>query len=101
MPRLHLTDISVRAIRAHDVPTTFWDTALPAFGVRVGKHAKTFLIMHGRDRKRVAIGRYPDKTLKDAREEAKRLLLAPDVRRNNTTVQDVFDTYLDTYVRPN
>ena len=47
--------------------------SLPAFGVRVGKHRKTFTVMVGRDRKRRTIGIYPDINLQEARAKAKRI----------------------------
>jgi hypothetical protein len=52
------------------MPTTFWEATLLACGVRVGEHAKTFLPMRGRDRKRIAISRDPGKALKGAHEDA-------------------------------
>lgn len=102
MPRIHLTDLSVRTLKPCDVPTTFWDTSLPAFGVRVGKRTKTFLVMHGRDRKRIAVGKYPDTPLQKARGRAKDLLRSPIDRPVETvTVFDAYDEYLRHHIQPN
>lgn len=73
MPNLHLTDISVRTLKPSDGYVTYWDDTTPGFGIRVGKKAKTWTIMRGRNRERVTIARYPDVSLAEARAEAKRL----------------------------
>jgi hypothetical protein len=70
--RVHFTDISVKKFK----PGSYWDDSTPGFGVRVGKHAKTWTIMRGASRERITIGRYPDLSLSEARTEAKRLLIA-------------------------
>lgn len=74
LPKLHLTDISVRALRPANTNMTYWDDVTPGFGIRVGKRSKTWTIMRGRSRERVSIGQYPDTSLAEARAEAKRLL---------------------------
>jgi hypothetical protein len=53
--KLHLNDESIRAIKV-DARTDFWDIKTPAFGVRVGKHSKTFVVKRGN--RRITIGRY-------------------------------------------
>lgn len=74
MPTLHLTDLSVRAIKPSEKYVTYWSAATPGFGIRVGKKCRTWTVMRGRSRERVSIGRYPDLSLADARKEALRLL---------------------------
>ena len=59
MPVVRLTDIAVRAFKPGEERVTYWDETLPAFGVRVGRRAKVFILMHGKSRKRIVIGRYP------------------------------------------
>jgi len=54
MPSLHLTELSVRALKGSDATTYYWDTTTPAFGVRVGKRAKTWTVIKGRRRERLA-----------------------------------------------
>jgi integrase len=71
---LHLTDLSVRAIKGSDKYVTYWDTTTPGFGVRVGKRSKTWTVMRGRHRERLSIGQYGAVSLSDARKEAMRLL---------------------------
>ena len=43
--RLRLTDISVRALKPAAAQTTFWDDTLPAFGIRVGRRSKAFIVI--------------------------------------------------------
>ena len=49
---------------------------LPAFGVQVGPLSKTFIMMHGKARKRQTISRYPSMKLQKARDHARLLLTA-------------------------
>jgi hypothetical protein len=70
---MRFTDLTIRALKPAG-SKTYWDDSTPAFGVRVGKHVKTWIVMRGRNRERLTIGRYPDLPLIDARKEAKRLL---------------------------
>jgi integrase len=72
MPKTLLTDVGIRALKS-DTRADYWDAKTPAFGLRVGRNSKTFVVKKGN--RRLTIGRYGDWTLQRAREEAKRLLL--------------------------
>ena len=92
MPRVLLTDLFIRKLK----PTgqaTYWDKNMPGFGIRSGKHRKTFTIMLGADRQRVTIGYYPAMSLAEARKKA--LILADTVR---PTVSRDFAFALDSFV---
>ena len=67
MPVTHLTDIVVSRIKE---PGTYFDETTPAFGIRVGKNRKAWVITRGTDRQRVTVGHYPTMSLADARKEA-------------------------------
>lgn len=71
-----LTDVMVRNLKPPESGQVMhWDAAVPGFGVRISQGGtKTFYLVHGRERRRVSIGRYPTISLSDARAEAKRLL---------------------------
>jgi hypothetical protein len=71
MPVAHLTDIVVSRLKQ---PGTYFDDHTPAFGIRVGKHRKTWIVVRGRDRLRTRIGHYPAISLADARKKALVLL---------------------------
>jgi integrase len=76
VPKVELTDISVRSLKAPDRgQITYQDRRFPGFGVRVSQGGgKSFVLVHGAKRQRITIGRYPIISLKDAREEARRIL---------------------------
>ena len=74
--RIRLTDIVVRALKHSDNQITYWDDTLPAFGVRVGRRTKTFIVVQSGGR-RLKVGSYPDNSLQDARKAAKLLLATP------------------------
>jgi len=69
--KAHLTDAFVSRLKT---PGTYYDKTTPAFGIRVGKNRKTWIVVRGRDRIRTRIGHYPAVSLADARKEAKKLL---------------------------
>lgn len=72
---MRLTDLQIRKLKAPEKgQKTYFDAALPGFGVRVSQGgAKSFIVMYGKARKLRTIGRYPDIALADARIEAKRV----------------------------
>jgi len=76
VPKVHFTDIAIKALRAPEKgQITYLDASLPAFGLRVSQGGtKTWTVVHGENRKRITIGRYPVIALQQARVEAKRLL---------------------------
>ncbi|MEJ8568808.1 tyrosine-type recombinase/integrase [Elongatibacter sediminis] len=93
MPKARLTDLSVQRLKWDGKQTITWDTTLPGFGVRVGKNKKTFLIMVGKERRKVTIGHYPDDKLKDARNKAKSALLK--VHHPKTDTESLKEEYLE------
>lgn len=76
MPTVNLTDISVRNTQPPSAgQETHWDDGLPGFGLRVSQGgAKSFVLVHGRNRQRTTIGRYPIISLSQARTKAKEIL---------------------------
>jgi integrase len=90
MPSLHFTDIAVARLKA---PGTYYDDATPAFGIRVGKSRKTWFVIRGKERLRTTIGRYPAKSLKDAREEAKILLTEPAKKQVRISFGDAYEMW--------
>lgn len=75
--KLNLTKKAIDAIQLPETgQSLFYDTALPGFGLRATKTAKTFFAEGylGRDQKRVKIGRYGVFSPDQAREEARQIL---------------------------
>jgi len=73
---MRLTDLGIKNLPAPERgQCTYTDDAVPGFGVRVSQGGtKTFVLVHGAQRRRETIGRYPTLTLQLARSEARRRL---------------------------
>ena len=73
---MRLTDLSIKALNAPKQGAIVYpDSVLTGFGVRVSEGGtKSFVLTHGKLRKRETIGRVGVLTLQDARAEAKRRL---------------------------
>jgi integrase len=99
---MRLTEISVRALKGSDTYVTYFDDTLPGFGVRVGKRSRTFVVLRGKKRERVSIGKWPDLTVGEARAEAKRLLIEePRPRQTSVIFETARDAFLDHYENQN
>ncbi|MGA8610790.1 MAG: tyrosine-type recombinase/integrase [Xanthobacteraceae bacterium] len=90
MPRLHLTDVVVQ--RLHSVGI-YYDETTPAFGIRIGKHRKAWVITKGKDRQRITLGLYPSMRLADARQEAKKRLVEEPVKGSRITFDEAYELY--------
>ncbi len=96
MPRLHLTDIAVRALKPTATSTTYWDDATTGFGIRVGKRRKTWTVMRGESRERITLGHYPEMKLAEAREEARRRLAAkPEAAEPRILFADAQESFIE------
>ena len=71
MPKLALTDIAVRGLKPTSPQQTYWDAAMPNFGVRVGLRSKSFVLLVGNERRRITLGAYPAMSLAQARQAAR------------------------------
>lgn len=96
--RDNLTDRLVASLKPSEKPYTVWDTQLKGFGVRVLKNRKTFTVMRGKQRERLTIGHYPDKTLQDARKSAKALLATSAPQNGSTGFLEALESYLTLHV---
>ena len=93
MLKLQLTDLKLRSLRSG----MYWDTMVPAFGIRVQKHRRTFLVTIGRQRKRIPFGHWPQTKLADARTNARRILYTDEQSATSSlSMRVAVDKYLDT-----
>jgi hypothetical protein len=76
-------------------PGIYYDVTTPAFGVRVGKNRKVWVVVRGKERQRIKIGRYPSMTLADARKEGKHLLLEKPKKHDRMTFDDAYEKARD------
>lgn len=90
VPRLNLTDLTIRSLSA-ETRLDFWDTKLPAFGVRVGPHSKTFIVKVGNVRK--SVGTYPEMSLADARKRAMAVKAEKPKLHDQTTFQQAYEAF--------
>lgn len=99
MPTTALSDRTLKTLATPDSgQTTYWDSNLTGFGVRVSQGgAKSFVVVYGPNRTRKTIGRYPDVSLKQARDKAKELkaafVLGLD-RQRSITWEEARDRFL-------
>lgn len=72
MPKIALTDVTIRALKPPPKgQVDYWDTSFRTFGVRVSQGgSKTFILM--KEGSRESLGRYGPMTLAKAREEARK-----------------------------
>jgi integrase len=85
-----LTEITLRNLKPPERgQKTYTDDSLAGFGVRVSQGGtKSFTLVHGMNRRRVTIGRYPIISLSDARTEAKRVIAEHTLgKRQSATVR--------------
>ena len=108
MPKSHLTDITIKNLKAPiSGQTTYWDAGLTGFGVRVSPGgSKTFTVIYGVERRRVTIGRYPILSLLEARTAAKRLLAEATLDKSggkapSQTFAEGVELYLATHCAQN
>src|ERR1700676_2268464 len=105
-PILHLTSLLIERLQS-EKQTDFSDDTLPGFSLRVGKHAKTFMLLVGtaQGRKRIKIGRYnpPHFTLAHARAKARELIGLHQSHRDTSDilVTDALDRFFEQCVRKN
>ncbi len=100
MPRITFTDTALRALMPPPKSqVTYWDQSVPSFGLRVSPGGtKTFIVMHGANRSRTTIGRFPTLSLKQARDEAKRLQASLTLGMHNKTKSISYDEARDRFL---
>lgn len=77
--RIFLTDMAIQKLSHPDQgQQKYRDTALPGFGLIVGKRTKTFFVTYGKERRNQTLGRYPSVSLKDARRRALEIIDGPN-----------------------
>lgn len=97
MQRLHFNDRIIDGLKA---PGVYYDQSTKAFGIRVGKSTKAFFCVKDGGR-RIALGRYPETTLQNARNRAKRLLLDGHTIKPSLSLFEALEVYLTAYIQPN
>ena len=84
-----LTDLTIPRLK----PGYHWDGTLPAFGIRVGKRARTFVVVQSGNR--TTIGRWPELSLREARKRAHRVLGSDPTDRTDFTSEEALAEYIE------
>lgn len=103
-----LTDIAIRNLpHPPSGSSKHYDPLLPGFGVRCSARSKSFFVMYGKERRIKTLGKWPDMTLKTAREAAKRFQVEQTSHQHTTRRQwrilearDAFLADCSTRLRP-
>ena len=93
MAKLAFTELSIRNLK----PGSYFDEKTPAFGIRVGKNRKTWIVVRGRERIRTRVGHYPALPLAEARKKALVLLGSPLDTQSLSTFADARELFLRTH----
>ncbi|MET3338639.1 MULTISPECIES: Arm DNA-binding domain-containing protein [Bradyrhizobium] len=93
MARVAFTDLTIRNLK----PGSYFDEKTPAFGIRVGKNRKTWIVIRGRERIRTRVGHYPALALAEARKKALVLLGTPLEQIPVSTFSDARELFLCTH----
>ena len=99
MPRIQLTDVTVRSLKSDDGQLDYWDTKTPGFGVRVGKTTKTFVVKV--ENRRITLGQYPDLSLADARKQALGHKAETKAAPGAIKFEKAVELFIETYCKPN
>lgn len=94
MAQVRLTDISARSLP----PGKYFDLTTPAFGLRVGKKRRTWIVMRGSDRQLITLGHYPALTLQNARTEAKKLLATTQPTTGRVSFEQAYEVFKKTHI---
>jgi integrase len=75
-----------------------FDPSTPAFGMRVGKNRRTWIVQRGTDRRIIRVGHYPAMTLAEARQKGKQLLSSTQLNHERVTFQQAYDLFKQVHV---
>ena len=90
MPRIAFTDLTIKSLKEG----TYFDTKTSAFGLRVGKNRRTWIVLKGARSAKLAIGHYPNCSLKQARQKALVALGTPHTSSNSPKFTEARNQFL-------
>lgn len=91
---MRFTDLSIRSLPIGK----HFDSSTPAFGIRVGKNRRTWIVMRGKKRQLISLGHYPHMSLSEARTKGKQLLASTQLDHERVTFQEAFDLFVKTFL---
>ncbi len=88
--KIAFTDLAVRSLQ----PGTYFDAKTPRFGIRVGKHRRTWIVLQGPRSDKKKLGVYPALSLSEARRRALVAIGSPYLPLTAPTFPEALDQYL-------
>ncbi|HEY1799026.1 MAG TPA: integrase arm-type DNA-binding domain-containing protein [Stellaceae bacterium] len=107
MPKVRLTDITIQNLPVPVAGTvSYIDSTIPGFAVRVSPSGvKAFTLVHGKDRRRENLGRYPAMKLAAARKRAGDILASHKLKLTTDlpkmTFEEAFSLFMTGYEAKN
>jgi integrase len=92
--KMRLTDLAIKSLPLGK----HFDSVTPAFGIRVGKNRRTWIVMRGKQRQLIRLGHYPSMSLADARTKGKQLLAVAQLDHKRVTFQEAYDLFCKIYL---
>lgn len=90
-----LTELTIRKLSNPEKGSQkHLDPSLPGFGIRCSARAKSFFVMYGSERRLKTLGKWPELSLKEARQAARQVLASPPTMRRTPTFFEARDTFL-------
>lgn len=94
MSKIVLNDTTVKKLPVGK----YFDKTTPAFGIRVGKNRRTWIVQRGQDRRIIRVGHYPAMSLSEARTKGKQLLATTDLNPERITFQEAYEIFKRVHV---
>jgi integrase len=91
---MHFTDQTVQKLSVGK----YFDDKTPAFGIRVGKNRRTWIVQRGADRRIIRVGHYPTMSLAEARTKGKQLLAATVLNHDRITFEAAYELFKKTHL---
>jgi hypothetical protein len=76
----------------------YFDDTTPAFGIRVGKNRRTWIVQRGADRRIIRVGHYPAMTLSEARTKGKQLLASTQLNHDRISFEEAYELFKKTHL---
>jgi Arm domain-containing DNA-binding protein/integrase-like protein len=90
----NFTELTVKQLP----PGKHFDASTPAFGMRVGKNRRTWIVQRGVDRRIIRVGHFPAMNLSEARSRAKKLLAATVLNHERVSFEEAYELYKKTHL---
>jgi integrase len=91
---MRLNDQTVRTLPVGK----YFDDTTPAFGIRIGKHLRTWIVQRGSDRRIIRVGHYPAMTLSEARTKGKQLLAVTQLNQERVSFEQAYELFKKTHL---